>query len=299
MSRSSTWSTPARRPEAPARSSLRNLHTAGARQDVCPPCACCVFCGDRFFACQRASPDLPGFSAFSVFSVFPVSAVSAVSAVEDSVEKCAQRRFVAENRPQLPEAPGVVRFGNPEAQITALVVLLLQVLAAAGVVPLAIQRGVVRQSVLHRAADDRPGFDYPVGFGDDASVDCPRRAVRRGAVVFHRLAHRGDLLLREPSAQRGVPGKDPPSVEVVAFASVGEPRVVVGRDCIDHLRVDVAARCQGEALRNDRAHVVRAVRGVEVFVAREDLPLDILFQFGIHDGKGMKKSLRKSPEGFF
>ena len=141
--------------------------------------------------------------------------------------------------------------------------------------PFAVERGVVRQPVLHRAADDRRGVDYPVGFGHDAAVDRAGRMVRRGAVVLRGLAHHPELLCGEPSAHLGIFRQDAPGVDVVPLASVHQPRVVVGGDGVDHVCVHIVVGGQREALRNDRADVVRAVGAVEMFVAGDDLGLDI------------------------
>ena len=78
------------------------------------------------------------------------------------------------------------------------------------------------------------------------------------------------------------------SVDVVPFAAVCETRVVIGGYGVNHVGVRVVMCSQLKALRNDRPDVVRAVRGVEIFVSGNDFPFDISFEFLVHGCKGMK-----------
>ena len=146
----------------------------------------------------------------------------------------------------------------------------------------------MRQPVLHGAADDRFGVDHPVGLGHDPAVNGAGFAVRRGAVVLHGVAHHRDLFFGEPAAQFGVGRKNASGVDVVPFAAVCETRVVIGGDGVNHVGVRVVMCSQLKALRNDRPDVVRAVRGVEIFVSGNDFPFDISFEFLVHGCKGMK-----------
>ncbi len=146
----------------------------------------------------------------------------------------------------------------------------------AGVVPLAVEPGGVGQAVLDRAAEDGRGVDLPVGLGHDAPVEAARRALRRGAVVFGRLAHGVDPLGGEPAAERRVGGEDAPRVEVVAFAPVGEPRVVVEGHGEGGRGVGAETDRQVEAPRGDRQCVVGAVAPVEGGVAGQDLAREVV-----------------------
>lgn len=94
-------------------------------------------------------------------------------------------------------------------------------------------------------------------------------------MVLHGFAHHFDLLPGEPATHLCVFRQDASGVDVVAFASVRQPRVVVGGDGVDHIYIHVVMRGQREALRNDRADVVRAVGAVEMFVTGDDLGLGI------------------------
>lgn len=75
--------------------------------------------------------------------------------VEDRIEGCAQAGFVADQRPQLLLFAGVVRFGNPESEVTAFGVLFPQVRKTAFEVSLAVECGAVGQTVLHRTGGAR------------------------------------------------------------------------------------------------------------------------------------------------
>ena len=186
------------------------------------------------------------------------------------------------------EPPGVFRLCDPEPQVTAFGVFLLQMCETTGILLLAVQFRTVRQPVLHGAADDRFGVDHPVGLGHDPAVNGAGFAVRRGAVVLHGVAHHRDLFFGEPAAQFGVGRKNASGVDVVPFAAVCETRVVIGGDGVNHVGVRVVMCSQLKALRNDRPDVVRAVRGVEIFVSGNDFPFDISFEFLVHGCKGMK-----------
>lgn len=63
--------------------------------------------------------------------------------VEDRIEGCAQAGFVADQRPQLLLFAGVVRFGNPETEVTAFGVLFPQMCKTAFEVSLAVECGAV------------------------------------------------------------------------------------------------------------------------------------------------------------
>ena len=75
---------------------------------------------------------------------------------------------------------------------------------------------------------------------------------------------------------------------MVQLPTAGQPRVVIGGDGVNHVGVRVVMCSQLKALRNDRPDVVRAVRGVEIFVSGNDFPFDISFEFLVHGCKGMK-----------
>ena len=94
-------------------------------------------------------------------------------------------------------------------------------------------------------------------------------------MVLHGVAHHRDLLFGEPAAQLRIGFKDKPGVDMMPFAPVRKARVVEGGDGVNHVRVHVVVCGQFEALRDDRPHVVRAVCGVEAFVAGDDFGLDI------------------------
>lgn len=108
--------------------------------------------------------------------------------VEDRIEGRAQTGFVADQRPQLLLFAGVVRFGNPEPEVTAFGVLFPQVRKTAFEVSLAVECGAVGQTVLHRTAEHGRGVDAAVGLGDDASVDRAGCMVGRGPVVLDGVA---------------------------------------------------------------------------------------------------------------
>ena len=110
-------------------------------------------------------------------------------------------------------------------------------------------------------------------------------------MVLHGVAHHRDLLFGEPAAQLGVGREDASGVDVMSFAAVHETCVVIGGDGVNHAGVGVVMCGQFKALRDDRPDVVRAVRGVEMFVAGNDLPFDVLFEFRVHGCKVRKKSL--------
>lgn len=76
-------------------------------------------------------------------------------------------------------------------------------------------------------------------------------------------------------------------MDVVQLPAAGQPRVVIGGDGVDHVRIDVVMPRQIETLGDDRADVVRAVRRVEGFVTGDDLRFDMVFQlFGwLHGAK--------------
>ena len=187
---------------------------------------------------------------------------------EEAVEKPVEPRRVADQGAQLLEPPGILRLGDPEPQVASLAILLAQVFQTAGAVPFAVECGVVVEAVLDGAAHDRHGVDLTVGLGDDASVDRARRPLRRSAVVLHGVAHHGQLLRGEPACKAAVRCEDFGRDEVVAFAARDEPRIVVGRNGVDHVGVDLAACGQLEAAPDDRADVVGAVGAVEAVVAR-------------------------------
>ena len=199
---------------------------------------------------------------------------------EETVEKPVEPRRVADQGAQLLESPGILRLGDPEPQVASLAILLAQVFQTAGAVPFAVECGVVVEAVLDGAAHDRHGVDLTVGLGDDASVDRARRPLRRGAVVLHGIAHHGQLLRGEPACKAAVRCEDFGRDEVVAFAARDEPRIVVGRNGVDHVGVDLAACGQLEAAPDDRADVVGAVGAVEAVVARDDLRLDVFDERG-------------------
>ena len=154
-------------------------------------------------------------------------------------------------------------------------------------VSLAVECGAVGQTVLHRTAEHGRGVDAAVGFGDDASVDRAGSMVGRGPVVLDGVAHDGQLLCVEPATQLRVGEQDFARMDVVQFPAAGQPRVVIGSDGVDHVRIDVVMPRQIETLGDDRADVVRAVRRVEGFVTGDDLRFDMVFQlFGwLHGAK--------------
>lgn len=107
-------------------------------------------------------------------------------------------------------------------------------------------------------------------------------------MVLDRFAHHAELLLREPAAELPVLEEDPTGVDVVALPSERQSRVVIGRDGVDHLGTDVVVAGQGQAARDDRADMLRAVCAVESLVAGDDRPFDVLFEFPVHAAKVRK-----------
>ena len=105
-------------------------------------------------------------------------------------------------------------------------------------------------------------------------------------MVFDRFAHRADLLLPEPAAQFGIGFENPACIQMMVLASVNESRIVVGGDCIDHVGVDRVVGSQCQAACDDRVDVVEVVCPVEIPVAGEYLPFDVVPQFGIRSGVG-------------
>ena len=83
--------------------------------------------------------------------------------VEDSFEEGAEAGLVVDEGAELGEARGVGGLGDPELEVAALRVLLVEVLQGAAPVLLAVELGVVGEAELDGAADDGLRLDLPVG----------------------------------------------------------------------------------------------------------------------------------------
>ena len=129
--------------------------------------------------------------------------------------------------------------------------------------PLAVERGEVGQTVLHRAANDQLGYYQPVGLGHDATIDRAWRTGCRGAVILRSLSNRYDLLLRKPAAQLPVGKDDACRIGVVVLASEPKARIVVRRNRIYHLGIHIERLGELRAALDHLMGVVAAVATVE------------------------------------
>ena len=92
-----------------------------------------------------------------------------------TVENVAQQRFVGNYPSQRNQACMVLRFGNPEFQITAFGIFFEQVVLETAVLILFVQLRIIGQPVLNSPAEGCFGIDDTVGFGHNAPVDGARR----------------------------------------------------------------------------------------------------------------------------
>ena len=183
--------------------------------------------------------------------------------VKDLIENLPQLLLVGNYLAQPLQPLGIVRALDPQSQVAALVILLVQMFLRSQPMPLAVEREEVGQTVLHRAANDQLGYYQPIGLGHDATIDRAWRTGCRGAVILRSLSNRYDLLLRKPAAQLPVGKDDACRVGVVVLASEPKARIVVRRNRIYHLGIHVERLGELRAALDHLVGVVAAMATVE------------------------------------
>lgn len=91
---------------------------------------------------------------------------------ENLIKNLSQTIFVCNYRTQLGKALGIIILLtlDPQAKVTTLGILLLQMLQRATPVPLIVERREIGNAVLHRATHNQFGNYQAVGFGHDTSI---------------------------------------------------------------------------------------------------------------------------------
>ena len=145
--------------------------------------------------------------------------------------------LVADDVAQSVQSADVAFAVEPESDVTAFGVLVVQMFEAAlvegGEVGLGIELGTIR----HRAVYDGERVDQPVRLRNDSAIDSARRMVAAGAMVLDSVAHGEQLTRGEPLPEHRVRHQYLAGVYVVPFAVDTQSEVVVGGNRVRHLLV--------------------------------------------------------------
>lgn len=141
---------------------------------------------------------------------------------------------------------------------------------------LAVELGIVVESVLYCASHDVCAVDVSVGFRHYPTVDAARFVLGGGAVVLGCLGYDLDLLVVKETAQGGILANHPAGCNMVVFTSFGQTDVVAGGSGVDHLDVDLGVEAgEGKTLLYHGSGMLLVMGAVEVRVLRNDIAFDV------------------------
>ena len=196
---------------------------------------------------------------------------------ENLIKNLSQTISVCNYRTQLGKALGIIILLtlDPQTKVTTLGILLLQMLQRAVPMPIIVERREIGYTVLHRATHNQFGNYQAVGFGHDTSIYRAWGMLGRGTMILHRIGHRKDLLLREPTSQHLIRHHNARRIPVVPLAAISQTRIVVRRHDIDHLLIHIEATSELRAALDDLPCMIAAVATIEAIVERQNILLDI------------------------
>ena len=126
--------------------------------------------------------------------------------------------FVVDEGAELREALDVAFAVEPEVEITAFGVFLVEMIETALVEHVKIGIRKQFEAIGHRALNDGKGIDLSISFGDDGTVDRTRRVLAAGTMIFDGIAHSEELVMSEPLAQGLVRHDDLAGMDMMMFA---------------------------------------------------------------------------------
>ena len=156
------------------------------------------------------------------------------------------------------------------------------------VLPLFGKLRIMVETILYGASDYRFRGDETVGLRHDAAIDGARLVFRRGAMVFSRISHSLNLLFSKPFPQILIRSYDLCRHLMMQLATITKTCVVVRRDDINHIRVNVEMPCNFKALFDYHSDMVTTVSRVERIVTRYD------FLFYIRNNVRINRHFHKS-----
>lgn len=201
--------------------------------------------------------------------------------------------FFLNHLPQFLQSRCVGRFRKPEFEISVAAVFLVKMLHHPFVLPFFGELRIMVEAILYGATDYRFRVDETVGLCHDAAIDSARLVFRRGAMVFSGISHSLNLLFSKPFPQILIRFYDLRRHLMMTLATIAKTCIVVRRDDINHISVNVEMPGNFKTLLDYHSDMVTTVSRVERIVTRDD------FLFYIRNNVRINRHWPKIPTYFF